>query len=87
MTGEHQMDREDFVEVYSRKQRGGPVVFDWRRIHGGNGNILSTSHGQGYVDADFCIEMARRCNAGVQLRRINPRGGFEVIPDPAAVEP
>lgn len=80
------MTRVDFVEVYPRRKRKGPDLFDWRRIDGNNGQVIATSGGQGYADEDFCVEMAVRCNRDdtgqpLQVRRPNPKGGYEVLGD------
>jgi hypothetical protein len=56
---------DDIVWVYQRKDE----LYDWRRVDSGNSQVVSTSGGQGYVDASACEEMARALNPGVEVRR------------------
>jgi len=65
MSGKH------VVWIYRRQDH----KFDWRRV-AGNGEIVSTSGGQGYDHEDECILMAREMNPGVEVRHF-PLGGEE----------
>jgi uncharacterized protein YegP (UPF0339 family) len=56
---------DDYVEVYQRADG----LFDWRRV-AENSQVVSTSGGQGYVDASACEAMAQDLNFGIEVRRV-----------------
>ena len=53
----------DIVEVYRREDG----KFDWRRRDLGNGEVVSTSGGQGYEQRSAARQAAEDLNPGVKV--------------------
>lgn len=61
-TKEKDMTKRDIVHIYPHVTGKLKGTWDWKRVDAYNGNVVATSHNQGYTDADEAERMARKVN-------------------------
>lgn len=61
-TKEKIMTKRDIVHIYPHQTGKLKNTWDWKREDAYNGNIVATSHNQGYESADEAERMAKKIN-------------------------